>query len=202
MRTIRVFVSSPGDVQKERRLADNLIRSVAAEFGIRVSVTYSNLLRGDEIASESLESDNAPFRGTACEVMHQHQCAPIPLEQLGDAPQPVVVLLEVLLEKDPARRFQHPLDLLKAIATIKGAVDAGRRITRQSLKKTPSTASRVRTRRRLANPGPEKISVARLPITGIDIFGREEDLAFLDRAWANEDVQGSGTPFLSRYLRL
>ena len=29
---------------------------------------------------------------------------------------------------------------------------------------------------------PEKISVSRLPITGSDVFGREEDIAFLDRA--------------------
>jgi hypothetical protein len=36
--------------------------------------------------------------------------------------------------------------------------------------------------------GPEKISVARLPVTGSDVFGREEDLAFLDGAWANQDV--------------
>jgi len=35
---------------------------------------------------------------------------------------------------------------------------------------------------------PEKISVARLPIIGRDLFGREEDIAFLDRAWANKDV--------------
>jgi hypothetical protein len=35
---------------------------------------------------------------------------------------------------------------------------------------------------------PEKISVSRLPITGSDVFGREEDIAFLDRAWANKDV--------------
>jgi hypothetical protein len=27
-----------------------------------------------------------------------------------------------------------------------------------------------------------------LPVTGSDIFGREEDIAFLDRAWANRDV--------------
>jgi len=27
-----------------------------------------------------------------------------------------------------------------------------------------------------------------LPITGRNIFGREEDIAFLDRAWANKDV--------------
>ena len=36
--------------------------------------------------------------------------------------------------------------------------------------------------------GPEKISVARLPVTGSDVFGREEDLAFLDGAWASEHV--------------
>jgi len=35
---------------------------------------------------------------------------------------------------------------------------------------------------------PEKISVSRLPITGSDVFGREEDIAFLDRAWANKDI--------------
>src|SRR6202030_2375161 len=40
------------------------------------------------------------------------------------------------------------------------------------------------------SPGsmPTKISIARLPVTGSDIFGREEDIAFLDAAWANQDV--------------
>ena len=103
-------------------------------------------------------------------------------------PQPVVVLLEVLLEKDPARRFQNPAELLKAIPTITGAIDARRRITRQSLQKTPSTASRAITGKPPARLGPEKISVARLPVTGSDVFGREEDIAFLDHAWANQQV--------------
>ena len=80
---------------------------------------------------------HAPFRGSPAEVMYQHQHAPLPLEQLEDVPQPVVVLLEVLLEKDPVRRFQNPTELLKAIPTITGAIDARRRITRQSLQKTP-----------------------------------------------------------------
>jgi len=129
-----------------------------------------------------------PFRGTSAEVMYQHQHAPLPLKELQDVPPPLVVLLEVLLEKDPGRRFQNPADLLKAIPTITGAVDARRRITRQSLEKTPSTASRVGSRRPTARLGPKKISVARLPVTGSDVFGREEDLAFLDDAWANQDV--------------
>ena len=72
--------------------------------------------------------------------------------------------------------------------TITGAIDARRRITRQSLQKTPSTASRVGTRKPPARLAPKKISVARLPVTGSDVFGREEDIAFLDRAWANKDV--------------
>ncbi|HET9378766.1 MAG TPA: NACHT domain-containing protein [Chthoniobacterales bacterium] len=33
-----------------------------------------------------------------------------------------------------------------------------------------------------------RISVARLPVTVRDVFGREEDIAFLDAAWANQDV--------------
>jgi Protein kinase domain len=45
-----------------------------------------------------------------------------------------------------------------------------------------------------ARLGPEKISVARLPVTGSDIFGREEDIAFLDRAWTKPGYQ-------SRYNR-
>jgi serine/threonine-protein kinase len=74
-----------------------------------------------------------PYRGTAAEVMYQHRHAPLPLEQLKDFPQPVVVLLEKLLEKNPAQRFQTPNELLKAIPAITGAIDARRRITRQSL---------------------------------------------------------------------
>jgi hypothetical protein len=100
----------------------------------------------------------------------------------------VVVLLEMLLEKDPARRFQTPAELLKAIPTITGAIEARRRITRQSLQKAPSAGSPVGTRKPSPRLGPKKISVARLPVTGSDVFGREEDVAFLDDAWANQDV--------------
>ena len=127
--------------------------------------------------------------GSPAEVMYQHQHAPLPLEQLEDVPQPVVVLLEVLLEKDPGRRFQNPTELLKAIPTITGAIDARRRITRQSLQKTPPAASRAgELASRQQDWAPKKISVARLPVTGSDVFGREEDIAFLDAAWANQQV--------------
>ncbi|MDX6463982.1 MAG: eukaryotic-like serine/threonine-protein kinase, partial [Acidobacteriaceae bacterium] len=162
----------------------------------------------------------APFQGSPAAVMYQHQHASLPLERLKRVSQPIVVLLEVLLEKDPARRFQSPAELLKAMPTITGAIDAGRRITHKSLQKTPSSAAPVATRKPPAGfgqfvsfilgraivsppkiqgtgmmseaglPGsvPKRISIARLPVTGSDVFGREEDIAFLDDAWANQDV--------------
>jgi serine/threonine protein kinase len=129
-----------------------------------------------------------PFRGTSAEVMYQHQHVPLPLERLKDVPQPVVALLEKLLEKNPVQRFRTPAELLAAITRITDANYAPRRITRQSLQKTPSTVSRARTGKPPRRPAPKKISIARLPVTGSDIFGREEDIAFLDRAWANKDV--------------
>src|SRR6516164_9612792 len=121
-----------------------------------------------------------PFRGTPGEVMHQHLHAPFPLDELESVPQPLVVLLEALLEKDPAQRFQNPTELLKAIPTIAERIEAGRRITREDLHKMPPAASRTATRKPPARQGPKKISVAKLPVTGSDLFGREEDVAFLD----------------------
>ena len=46
-------------------------------------------------------------------------------------------------------------------------------------RRNPEAASRL---------GPKKISVARLPVTGSDVFGREEDIDFLDDAWPNQQV--------------
>jgi predicted ATPase len=129
-----------------------------------------------------------PYRGTAAEVMYQHQHALLPLEQLEDVPQPVVVLLEILLEKDPSRRFQNPAELLKAMPTITDRIDARRTITWESLHKTPAAAWRAGTRRLRTRLGPKRVSVARLPVTGRDVFGREEDIVFLDGAWANPQV--------------
>ena len=129
-----------------------------------------------------------PFQGTPGEVMHQHLHAPLPLDELEGVPQPLVVLLETLLEKDPGQRFQNPGELLKAIPTITGQIEAGRRITREALHQMPPVASRIGTRKPPARSGPKKISLARLPVTGSDVFGREEDIAFLEDAWANQQV--------------
>ncbi|MBV8224695.1 MAG: protein kinase, partial [Verrucomicrobia bacterium] len=130
----------------------------------------------------------APFRGSSAEVMYQHQHASLPIEQLKDVPQPVALLLEMLLQKKPSRRFKGPAELLEAIPTITGALGVRRRITRPSLQKRAPADSLVGTRGPAVRAGPKKVSIARLPVTGSDLFGREEDIAFLDRAWANHDV--------------
>jgi hypothetical protein len=46
---IDIFVSAPADVQKEHSIAEQLIRSTAAEFNLPINVWYSNPLR-DSIA--------------------------------------------------------------------------------------------------------------------------------------------------------
>ena len=169
-----VFAGTPDFASPEHYLGAQIdIRSDLYSLG----VTLWKMLIGQ-----------APFRGTAAELMYQHLHAPLPIGELDQVPQPVVVLVEVLLEKDPGRRFQSPAELLKAMPTITGALNAGHSITRQSLQKMPLPDSRAATRSPPARLGPDKISVARLPITGSHVFGREEDIAFLNDAWANQQV--------------
>jgi hypothetical protein len=52
----------------------------------------------------------------------------LPVEQLNGIPQPLVVLLEVLLAKDPVRRFQTPAELLKVMPTVREAINAERAV--------------------------------------------------------------------------
>jgi serine/threonine protein kinase len=75
-----------------------------------------------------------PFEGTGSELVYQHQHSLLPVDHLTDAPQQVVPLLEILLEKDPARRFQTPNDLLKALAIVNDAIDSGHRLTKNELR--------------------------------------------------------------------
>jgi serine/threonine protein kinase len=166
------FVGTPAFASPERFTGTSVdVRSDLYSLGI----TLWEMLTG-----------HTPFQGDYAQVMYQHQYAPLPLGQLEGVPEPVAVLVEVLLEKDPVRRFQNPTELLQAMAAITGSFGGERTITRQSLQNMPPSVSVAS--RRLARLGPERISVSRLPITGSDMFGREEDIAFLDDAWTNQDV--------------
>jgi serine/threonine protein kinase len=174
-------ISTPGDFAGTPQFA-------SPEQCAGVGVDIRSDLYALGVTLWTMLTGKTPFRGTATEVMDQHQHMPLPFEQLEGVPQPISVLLEALLDKDPTQRFKTPTELLDVMPRITGGIAARRTIARHSLQKTPSTASRVGTRKSPARPAPKKISVARLPITGSDVFGREEDIAFLDRTWANKSV--------------
>jgi serine/threonine protein kinase len=100
------FVGTPGFASPEQFAGVGVdIRSDLYSLG----VTLWKILTGE-----------VPFRGSPAELMYQHQHAPLPLDRLEDVPQPLIVLLETLLEKDPGRRFQNPSELIKVIPTITG----------------------------------------------------------------------------------
>jgi TolB-like protein/tetratricopeptide (TPR) repeat protein len=81
-------------------------------------------------------SGEVPFKGSSSELFYQHQHAPLPVARLTLLPQPAVALLEILLEKDPAKRFQTPDDLIAAIAGVKAAVTSGYRLSKEKLRST------------------------------------------------------------------
>ncbi len=131
----------------------------------------------------------SPFHGSLSEMMYQHQHAPLPFEQLRDVSQPVIVLIEVLLAKDPSKRFQTPIELLTALATITSAIEAGRVVTHEDVLKMPPASCRIRCRASRRTAGdPKRFQSPELPVTGREVFGREEDIAFLDDAWINRQV--------------
>jgi serine/threonine protein kinase len=87
-----------------------------------------------------------PFIGTHAEVMFQHLHAPLPLGRLKGVPQPIVAMLEALLEKDPRCRPQSPSKFLEALPTIMDAINSGRPISSQSLRALPQAQLKVHQR--------------------------------------------------------
>ncbi|MBV9875527.1 MAG: serine/threonine protein kinase, partial [Verrucomicrobia bacterium] len=130
------FVGTPEFASPEQFTgADVDIRSDLYSLGI----TLWQMLTGEP-----------PFRGSASTVMNQHLNSPLPLEKLRDASQPVVALIEVLLRKNPARRFQTPAELAKMLPTVVTAIEAGQ-LVKQTIRAFVSSSSDVQTERNLAN---------------------------------------------------
>ncbi len=75
-----------------------------------------------------------PFKGTTSRLIYQHQHATLPVDKLTHVPQPVIVLVEILLEKDPDRRLQTPTKLLQMIPKVTEALESGRRVTTDQLR--------------------------------------------------------------------
>src|SRR6266436_2009692 len=96
---------------------EELARRLARE-GIQAWLDKWNLIPGDPwqpaIEKALAESETcAVFVGLSS--LPTFLAVPLPLDLLEAVPQPVVILVEVLLDKDPGRRFQNPAELLNAM---------------------------------------------------------------------------------------
>jgi serine/threonine protein kinase len=106
-------------------------------------------------------SGKPPFYGSGAELMDQHQRAAPPFDKLRHIPAPIMALLEVLLAKDPNRRFQTPAQLQQALTKVRGAIASGARLTAeklksagdQSMEKVAKIKPRRKTVRRLLSAG-------------------------------------------------
>jgi serine/threonine protein kinase len=121
---------------------------------------------------------HAVFKGTPAELMYQHQHTPLPVDRLRDVPQPVATLLYRLLEKDPTLRFQDPGQVLIAVQEVAGGRYSGRKISPRDWTHVASPRKRAKFDESPNKKGPKKISISRLPVTGNEVFGRKEDIAF------------------------
>jgi serine/threonine protein kinase/tetratricopeptide (TPR) repeat protein len=106
------------------------------------------------------------FRGSPAEVMYQHQHVPLPVGRLKDVPQPVVVLLGILLEKDPAQRFRTPSELLKVVPAVMRAVESKRTVEHQKLR-AASIQKPSSRREKLPSIRVPKRSIAVLPFASL-----------------------------------
>src|SRR5258708_6469676 len=138
------------------------------------------------------------FLTRKAEALHMADRTPEALDAINEA--------EALVERTGARWWGAELHrlrggFLKAIGADESQIEASfcaaiRTAKEQNLislaKRAEASYAEYRSQKAgaLGRYGfrPEKISLARLPVSGSDVFGREEHLAFLHEAWASEHV--------------
>jgi serine/threonine protein kinase/Flp pilus assembly protein TadD len=138
----------------------------------------------------AMVSGKLPFRGSAAELMYQHQHAALPSEKLRNIPATVIALLQVLLAKNPSERFQSPAQLQQAVAKVKDAISSGSGLTADQLKsasepvgaRSPKAKSRKQTLRWAVGSG---LCIAGVTIVWFFFSGR---VAFLFNQPANKSI--------------
>src|SRR5260221_3681660 len=83
-----------------------------------------------------MQTGEVPLKASTSRLIYQHQHATPPADKLTHVPQPIIALLEVLLEKDPTERFQTPTKLLSAVSTVEREMERRRTIKHQTLRAT------------------------------------------------------------------
>jgi serine/threonine protein kinase len=126
-------------------------------------------------------SGKLPFQGSSAELMQQHRHAVPPMEELAGFPPPIRSLLEVLLEKDPTRRFQTPADIIQVVPTIIKAMDSRSRVSADKIAFTRSgidqACRRAQERLERACLAVHRFPVPLAPMGRTDVAGRRQRTA-------------------------
>jgi serine/threonine protein kinase len=145
------FIGTPGYASPEQFAGIGIdIRSDLYSLGI----TLWEMLSG-----------NVPFKGSATELMYQHQHALPPIEKLRNVPAPIIAVLEILLAKDPGQRFHSAAQLQKALVRVREALASGSRLSANDLRSTDDKAAEQSKRK------PRKRAVRSWAVSGLCLVG-------------------------------
>ena len=118
-------------------------------------------------------SGKVPFEGRFSEVITKHQFEPPPFERFEEVPALVVSLLESLLEKDPRKRPQTPLELRARVREVQKALATESGISRpqEARRQTPWTGES--------------------PYRGLQVFDVENEAIFFGRTKERDEILGT-----------
>ena len=127
-------------------------------------------------------SGKLPFEGRFSELIQKQQFEPPPFERLeGGVPEPVVSLLESLLEKDPRNRPQTPLELRARVREAQKALTTESNLT----SRTPWSAAS------LARPIRSEPWSGESPYRGLQVFDVENEAIFFGRTKERDEILGT-----------
>jgi eukaryotic-like serine/threonine-protein kinase len=113
-----------------------------------------------------------PFRGSTSEVIRCHLSAPLPLDQLANIPEPVVILLQWMLEKDPAHRPQDPASLQAALRAARKKLESSAPANSDVIRKVAQTRQQSRWRDKWSVPTIiGAVVLACASVVGLHLFG-------------------------------
>jgi serine/threonine protein kinase/tetratricopeptide (TPR) repeat protein len=117
-----------------------------------------------------------PFEGRFSELIQKHQVEPPPFGQFEHLPELVLSLLQFLLEKDPRKRPQTPLELRARVREAQKALASGRH---------PWSAAS------LARPIRSEPWTGESPYRGLQVFDVENEAIFFGRTKERDEILGT-----------
>ena len=126
-------------------------------------------------------SGKLPFEGRFSELIQKHQVEPPPFGQLEHVPELVLSLLQFLLEKDPRKRPQTPLELRARVREVQKALATDSNLA----SRTPWSAAS------LARPIRSEPWSGDSPYRGLQVFDVENEAIFFGRTKERDEILGT-----------